>query len=152
MQYNFVEFVKNINLYAIIDGVILLAIAAIMIWFFVYKRNVKMFIFLLAPIVLEVLVFVLSELMGGKILVVAKYILPKRLQSRGRSKMSPISSFRYPQRKSPIEWTKTIFRSMCFPHSCIPPRGLPWRARLMSAIASTWPITVTRSILKWLSG
>ena len=75
MQYNFVEFVKNINLYAIIDGVILLAIAAIMIWFFVYKRNVKMFIFLLAPIVLEVLVFVLSELMGGKILVVAKYIL-----------------------------------------------------------------------------
>ena len=61
MQYNFVEFVKNINLYAIIDGVILLAIAAIMIAFFVYKRNVKMFIFLLAPIVLEILVFVLCS-------------------------------------------------------------------------------------------
>ncbi|MBO4554619.1 MAG: DNA integrity scanning protein DisA nucleotide-binding domain protein [Clostridia bacterium] len=75
MQYNFVDFVKNINLYAIIDGVILLAILIIVIAFFVYKRNVKMFIFLLAPIVLEVLVFVLSELMGGKILVAAKYIL-----------------------------------------------------------------------------
>lgn len=75
MQYNFVEFVKNINLYAIIDGVILLAVLAIMIAFFVYKRNVKMFIFLLSAIVLEVLVMVLSELFGGTILTVSKYIL-----------------------------------------------------------------------------
>ena len=75
MQYNFVEFVKNINLYAIIDGVLLLTFFAIMIAFFVYKRNVKMFIFLLAAIVLEVLVMVLSELFGGTILTVSKYML-----------------------------------------------------------------------------
>ena len=75
MQYNFVEFVKNINLYAIIDGVVLVAILAIMITFFVYKRNVKMFIFLLSAIVLEVLVMVLSELKGDTILTVAKYVL-----------------------------------------------------------------------------
>lgn len=75
MQYNFVEFVKNINLYAIIDGVVLVALLAIMITFFVYKRNVKMFIFLLSAIVLEVLVMVLSELKGDTILTVAKYVL-----------------------------------------------------------------------------
>lgn len=75
MQYNFVEFVKNINLYAIIDGVILLAELAMMIAFFVYKRNVKMFVFLLAAIVLEVLVTVLAELNGGEILTVARYVL-----------------------------------------------------------------------------
>ena len=75
MQYNFVEFVKNINLYAIIDGVVVLAILAMMIAFFVYKRNVKMFLFLLAAIVLEVLVTVLAELNGGEILTVARYVL-----------------------------------------------------------------------------
>lgn len=75
MQYNFVEFVKNINLYAIIDGVILLAELTMMIAFFVYKRNVKMFVFLLAAIVLEVLVTVLAELNGGEILTVARYVL-----------------------------------------------------------------------------
>ena len=75
MQYNFVEFVININLYAIIDGVILLAELALMIAFFVYKRNVKMFVFLLAAIVLEVLVTVLAELNGGEILTVARYVL-----------------------------------------------------------------------------
>ena len=75
MQYNFVEFVKNINLYAIIDGVILLAELAMMIAFFVYKRNVKMFVFVLAAIVLEVLVTVLAELNGGEILTVARYVL-----------------------------------------------------------------------------
>ncbi len=75
MQYNFVEFVKNINLYAVIDGVILLAELAMMIAFFVYKRNVKMFIFLLAAIVLEVLVSVLAELNGNTILTVSRYIL-----------------------------------------------------------------------------
>jgi len=75
MQYNFVEFVNNINLYAIIDGVILVALLAIMITFFIYKRNVKMFIFLISAIVLEVLVMVLSEIYGGAILTVAKYVL-----------------------------------------------------------------------------
>ncbi len=75
MQYGFVEFVKNINLYAIIDGVVVLAILAMMIAFFVYKRNVKMFLFLLSAIVLEVLVTVLAELNGGTILTVAKYVL-----------------------------------------------------------------------------
>lgn len=75
MQYSFVEYAKNINLYAVVDGVILVAILAMIISFFVYKRNVKMFLFLLAPIVLEVLVLVLSELNDGKILTVSKYIL-----------------------------------------------------------------------------
>ena len=46
-----------------------------MIAFFVYKRNVKMFVFLLAAIVLEVLVTVLAELNGGEILTVARYVL-----------------------------------------------------------------------------
>ncbi len=78
MQYNFVEYVKHmadLGLYAIIDGVILVAILIMMIAFFVYKRNVKMFIFLLLAIVLEVLVIVLAELNDWKILMVSRYIL-----------------------------------------------------------------------------
>ena len=78
MQYNFVEYVKHMadkGLYAIIDGVIMVAILIMMIAFFVYKRNVKLFIFLLLAIVLEVLVIVLSELNDWKILTVSRYIL-----------------------------------------------------------------------------
>ncbi len=75
MQYNFVEFARNLNLYAIIDLVIAVAIAAILITFFVYKRNVKVFVILLLAVILEIFVNVLAEFFDGKILTVARYIM-----------------------------------------------------------------------------
>ncbi len=75
MSYNFVEFAKNLNLYAIIDAAILLAVIIVMICFFVYKRNVKVFLILLGGAVLDILVNVLAEELGGASLAVAKYIM-----------------------------------------------------------------------------
>ncbi len=75
MEYNFVEFAKNLNLYAIIDLVIAVIVFAIIIAFFVYKRNVKILFILLLAVVLEILVNVLAELYDGEILTVGRYII-----------------------------------------------------------------------------
>ena len=61
MDYNFVEFAKNINAYAVIDALILVAVLVTMICFFVYKRNVKILILLLMGGILEILVQVLAD-------------------------------------------------------------------------------------------
>ena len=68
MPYNFVEYFRHLSVYALIDAVILLAV------FFIYKRNVKMLFVLLIGAVLEVCVNVLSDILGGNALEVAKYI------------------------------------------------------------------------------
>ncbi len=75
MNINFVEYAKNINLYAIIDAVILIAVLVIMLCFFIYKRNIKMLILLLSGGVLNVLINVLSEIIGGEALAVSRYIM-----------------------------------------------------------------------------
>lgn len=75
MSYNFVEYAKNLNAYAILDAIILLAVLAVLICFFIYKRNVKVLAILMFAVVLEVLVNVLSSLYGGKILTVSCYIM-----------------------------------------------------------------------------
>ena len=63
MAYNFAQYENGINLYFIIDMVILVTVFAIMLSFFVYKRNMKVFFLLLLGAVLDVLVNVLSELL-----------------------------------------------------------------------------------------
>ena len=68
MAYNFAQYANGINLYFIIDMVILVTVFAIMLSFFVYKRNMKVFFLLLLGAVLDVLVNVLSELLGGAVL------------------------------------------------------------------------------------
>ena len=68
MAYNFAQYANGINLYFIIDMVILVTVFAIMLSFFVYKRNMKVFFLLLLGAVLDVLVNVLSELLGGCLL------------------------------------------------------------------------------------
>lgn len=75
MNYNFVEYAKHINLYAIIDAVILVAVLVIMLCFFIYKRNIKVFILLLSGAVLDILINVLAEVIGNNALAVAKYIM-----------------------------------------------------------------------------
>ncbi len=75
MTYNFVEYAKNLDAYAIIDAVILLSVLTLLILFFIYKRNLKVLILLLLGSILEILVSVLSEIRGGTILEVSKYIM-----------------------------------------------------------------------------
>lgn len=74
MQYNFIEFFKNIDLYALIDGVVLLTVLAVIICFFIYKRNVKVLLLLLAGAVLDIIVNVAGELIGHSAMAVARYI------------------------------------------------------------------------------
>lgn len=75
MTYNFVEYAKNLNFYAIIDAVILIAVLTVLTLFFIYKRNVKVLILLLMGSALEILVSVLAEIVGGNILEVSRYIM-----------------------------------------------------------------------------
>jgi len=75
MNYNFVEYVNNINLYAIIDAVLILIVLIVSLIFFAYKRNVAILVLILTVVVIDVAVNVLSELNGGVILTPAKYIM-----------------------------------------------------------------------------
>lgn len=74
MKYGFIEFFKNIDLYALIDLVVLLAVLTIIICFFIYKRNVKVLILLLLGGTLDIAVNILAELIGHSALEVARYI------------------------------------------------------------------------------
>lgn len=74
MQYNFVEFFKNLDWFAIIDIIIFLAVMALVIWFFIYKRNFRVLILLVAVAILDVVVNVLAEIVGHSALEGARYI------------------------------------------------------------------------------
>ena len=75
MNVNFVEYVKNINLYAIIDASIVLLIFIISVIFFSYKKHFAALVVMILIMALDVMVNVLSELKGGTILAPAKYIM-----------------------------------------------------------------------------
>lgn len=75
MSYNFAQYANGINLYFIIDMVVLVTVVAVMLAFFIYKRNMKVFFLLGLGAVLDILVNVLSELLGGNILAIAKYVM-----------------------------------------------------------------------------
>lgn len=74
MTYNFIEYFKNLNYYAIIDAVILIAVLVIMLLFFIYKRNVKVLLLLLIGAVLDIVINILAEVAGGASLEIARYI------------------------------------------------------------------------------
>lgn len=74
MTFDFAKYANGVDLYFIIDMVVLLTVFAIMLSFFIYKRNMKVFFLLILGAVLDVLVNVLSELLGGK-LAIAKYVM-----------------------------------------------------------------------------
>lgn len=75
MTYDFIGFWKNINLYAIIDAFILAAVIIVMLCFFIYKRNMKVLALLALGSVMEILVIILSELIPGEALTLARYIM-----------------------------------------------------------------------------
>lgn len=78
MDYNFVEFAKNLGPFAAIDAVILVIVLVVMLLFFIYKRNVKVLFLLLLACVLEIAVQTLANYYSGEnivILELAKYIM-----------------------------------------------------------------------------
>ena len=74
MTFDFAKYANGVDLYFIIDMVVLITVFAIMLSFFIYKRNMKVFFLLILGAVLDILVNVLSELLGGK-LAIAKYVM-----------------------------------------------------------------------------
>lgn len=74
MSFNFAQYSQGIDLYFIIDMVVLITVFSVMLGFFIYKRNMKVFFLLILGAILDVLVNVLSELLGGK-LAIAKYVM-----------------------------------------------------------------------------
>lgn len=75
MNYNFVEWVKNLDYYAVLDFAVLVTVCVLLFTFFAYKRNVRVLCLLLSVMVLEILVQVLSQLCDHEILTVSRYIL-----------------------------------------------------------------------------
>ena len=76
MNYNFVEYIRGFDWYAVLDLIILTTILSVLVMFFSYKRNLRVLALIFAVIILEVLVLVLSELAGEKeVLTIARYIM-----------------------------------------------------------------------------
>ena len=75
MNYDFVEYAKNLNLYAILDAVVLAAAVTLLVLLFVYRRNVRVLIMLLAIILFDVLVQILAGLSDKEILTVSRYVM-----------------------------------------------------------------------------
>ena len=74
-MYDFAAYAQNIDLYAIIDGVVLVAALALLVMLFAYRRNIRVMVMVLAVALLEVLVAVLSSMSDHEILTVSRYIL-----------------------------------------------------------------------------
>ncbi len=75
MNYNFIEWVQNLNLYALIDLAVCMTMLTVLIAFFVYKRNMRVLCLLVSVMLIEILVQVLSQLYDYEILTVSRYIL-----------------------------------------------------------------------------
>lgn len=75
MQFNFVEWARNLDLYAIIDFAVLISAMTVLFFFFAYKRNVRVLCLLLSVMVFDILVQVLAQLSDYEILTVARYVL-----------------------------------------------------------------------------
>ncbi len=74
-MYDFAGYAKNLDYYAIIDGVVLVAALALLVMLFAYRRNIRVMIVVLSVAVLELLVMVLSSMSDHEILTVSRYIL-----------------------------------------------------------------------------
>lgn len=77
-MYNFAEFFKHLDWFAVIDLVLMLLVLVAMIVFFVYKRNLKLFFLVLVCLILDIAVNVLSgiitDLQKHAVLEIAKYL------------------------------------------------------------------------------
>lgn len=74
MIFDFVEYGRNLNLYAILDGVVLAAAITVLVLLFSYRRNLRVLVMLLSVAVLDILVQVLAGLSDKEILTVARYV------------------------------------------------------------------------------
>ena len=74
-MYDFAGYATNIDYYAIIDGVVLVAALALLVMLFAFRRNVRVMIIVLSVALLEVMVMVLSSMSDHEILTVSRYIL-----------------------------------------------------------------------------
>ena len=74
-MYNFVDWIKNIDLYALIDGIIALTFVILFIIFFAYKRHLRVLCLLTSVFVLDILVQVLAQLHQGEALTLARYCM-----------------------------------------------------------------------------
>ncbi len=74
-MYDFAGYATNIDYYAIIDGVVLVAALALLVMLFAFRRNVRVMIIVLSVALLEVLVMVLASMSDHEILTVSRYIL-----------------------------------------------------------------------------
>ena len=74
-MYDFAGYATNIDYYAIIDGVVLVAALALLVMLFAFRRNVRVMIIVLSVALLEVLVMVLSSMSDHEILTVSRYVL-----------------------------------------------------------------------------
>ena len=74
-MYDFAGYAESIDLYAIIDGVVLVAALAVLVMLFAYRRNIRVLLMVLSVAVLEVLVMVLSSMSDHEILTISRYVL-----------------------------------------------------------------------------
>lgn len=74
-MYNFYEYFKNLDLFALIDAVVLIAVSILVAIFFAYKRNMRVVFIFTALVVLAVLINVYANMAGREILTFSRAAL-----------------------------------------------------------------------------
>lgn len=75
MDFNFYQWLKDFDYFGIIDIALAIFTLAMMVCFFIYKRNVKLLVLLLFCVALDMTCILLNNIIDHEILTVARYIL-----------------------------------------------------------------------------
>lgn len=74
-MYNFVEYFKNLDLYALIDGAVLIVAVTLVVLFYTYKRNLMVLLISISLIVLAIVLNVVSNMVDYEILTLSRAIV-----------------------------------------------------------------------------
>ncbi|HKL94667.1 MAG TPA: DNA integrity scanning protein DisA nucleotide-binding domain protein [Clostridia bacterium] len=74
-MYNFLEYFKNIDLFALIDGAILITTVTLVVLFFAYKRNLRVVLISISLFVLAIVLNIISYMVDYEVLTISRAIV-----------------------------------------------------------------------------
>jgi len=75
MEYNFVEWAKNLNAVSVIDFVVIICFLIVDLSFFIYKRNMRMGLIVMIFPIIEMVLITINNYFDVEYLTVARYII-----------------------------------------------------------------------------
>lgn len=74
-MYNFLEYFKNIDLFALIDGAILITTVTLVVLFFAYKRNLRVVLISISLVVLAIVLNIIFYMVDYEVLTISRAIV-----------------------------------------------------------------------------